>query len=75
MAEESPKDDLERSEEATPKRREDARAKGQFPRSRLLIPAATLVAIAVVLRLGGAALAIALAGKWTEPRGAYASMF
>ena len=60
MAEESNRDDLERSEEATPKRREDARAKGQFPRSRLLIPAATLVAIAVGLRLGGAALAIGL---------------
>lgn len=60
MAEESARDDLERSEEATPKRREEARAKGQFPRSRLLIPAATLIAIAVSLRMGGAALAIGL---------------
>jgi flagellar biosynthetic protein FlhB len=60
MAENSNRDDLERSEEATPKRREEARAKGQFPRSRLLIPAATLVAIAISLRLGGEALAIAL---------------
>lgn len=53
MAEEPTQDNLERSEEATPKRRESARAKGQFPRSRYLIPAATLAAIAVTLRFGG----------------------
>ena len=58
MAEPATRDNLERSEEATPKRREEARAKGQFPRSRILIPAATLAAIAVALRLGGTALVI-----------------
>jgi flagellar biosynthesis protein FlhB len=53
MAEEAFKDDLEKSEEATPKRREEARKQGQFPRSRNLIPAATLGAIALALRFGG----------------------
>jgi flagellar biosynthetic protein FlhB len=53
MAEEALKDDLEKSEEPTPKRREEARKQGQFPRSRNLIPAATLGAIALALRLGG----------------------
>jgi flagellar biosynthetic protein FlhB len=56
MADGTNRDDLERSEEATPKRREEARGKGQFPRSRILIPAATLVAIAVALHFGGALL-------------------
>ncbi|MDH3445210.1 MAG: EscU/YscU/HrcU family type III secretion system export apparatus switch protein, partial [Deltaproteobacteria bacterium] len=56
MAEEASKDDLEKSEEPTPKRREDARKKGQFPKSRELIPVATLIAIAVTLKLGGAEL-------------------
>lgn len=56
MAEQAARDDLEKSEEPTPKRREDARAKGQFARSRMLIPAATLVAIALALRFGGALL-------------------
>jgi flagellar biosynthetic protein FlhB len=53
MADGAQKDDLERSEEATPKRREEARAKGQFARSRILIPAATLGAIAIALRFAG----------------------
>lgn len=53
MAEEAFKNDLEKSEEPTPKRREDARKQGQFPKSRNLIPVATLGAIALVLRLGG----------------------
>jgi flagellar biosynthesis protein FlhB len=56
MAEETPKDDLEKSEEPTPKRREDARKQGQFPKSRNLIPAATMAAIAVALKLGGTEL-------------------
>jgi flagellar biosynthetic protein FlhB len=56
MADTAKRDDLERSEEATPKRREEARGKGQFPRSRILIPAATLVAIAVTLHFGGTLL-------------------
>jgi len=60
MAEETQKDDLERSEEATPKRREDARKRGQFPRSRNLIPAATLLVMAVALRYGGEALMMRL---------------
>jgi len=60
MAEESQKDDLEKSEEATPKRREDARKRGQFPRSRSLIPAATLLMLAVALRYGGESMLIRL---------------
>src|SRR3990170_8362073 len=60
MAEESQKDDLEKSEEATPKRREDARKRGQFPRSRSLIPAATLLMLAVELRYGGESMLIRL---------------
>ena len=56
MAEEAFKDDLEKSEEPTPKRREDARKQGQFPKSRNLIPAVTLAAIAIALKLGGAEL-------------------
>jgi flagellar biosynthetic protein FlhB len=57
MAEEPSKDDLEKSEEATPKRREEARKQGQFPKSRNLIPAATLGAIAISLKFGGEELA------------------
>ena len=57
MAEEAFQDDLERTEEPTPKRREEARKQGQFAKSRNLIPAATLVAIAVALRFGGTELA------------------
>jgi flagellar biosynthetic protein FlhB len=53
MADEATKDELEKSEEPTPKRREEARKKGRFARSKNLIPAATLVAIAVALRFGG----------------------
>jgi flagellar biosynthetic protein FlhB len=60
MAETGQQQDLERSEEATPKRREEARAKGQFPRSTLLLPVATLAGIALALRFGGAALVQAL---------------
>ena len=56
MAEEAFQGDLEKTEEPTPKRREEARKQGQFAKSRNLIPAATLMAIAVVLRFGGAEL-------------------
>ena len=56
MAEEAFQDNLERTEEPTPKRREEARKQGQFAKSRNLIPAATLAAIAVALRLGGVEL-------------------
>jgi flagellar biosynthesis protein FlhB len=58
MAEEASRDDLEKTEEATPKRREEARKKGQFPKSRNLIPAAGLVAIAASLRFGGEELVL-----------------
>jgi flagellar biosynthetic protein FlhB len=53
MAEEAFKDDLEKSEEPTPKRREEARKQGQFAKSRNLLPVVTLGAIAFALRLGG----------------------
>jgi flagellar biosynthesis protein FlhB len=56
MAEQAFKDDLEKSEEPTAKRRDEARAKGQFARSRTLIPAATLLALAVTLRFAGSEL-------------------
>ncbi|MBI2363915.1 MAG: EscU/YscU/HrcU family type III secretion system export apparatus switch protein, partial [Deltaproteobacteria bacterium] len=39
MAEQTQKDDLERTEEPTAKRREEARKHGQFAKSRNLIPA------------------------------------
>jgi flagellar biosynthetic protein FlhB len=58
MADEAHKDDLERTEEPTPKRRDEARKKGQFAKSRNLIPAATLVAIAAALRFGGEELVV-----------------
>ncbi|MGZ8490542.1 MAG: EscU/YscU/HrcU family type III secretion system export apparatus switch protein, partial [Candidatus Binatia bacterium] len=45
MAEQSSDDTLEKNQEATPKRREEAHGKGQFARSRYLIPAVTLGAI------------------------------
>ena len=58
MADEASRDNLERTEEATPKRREEARKKGQFAKSRTLIPAATLIALAITLRFGGQELMI-----------------
>jgi flagellar biosynthesis protein FlhB len=60
MAENNSQDTLEKNEEATPKRREDARAKGQFARSRIAIPAATLVAIAFGLSFAGESLVVGL---------------
>jgi flagellar biosynthesis protein FlhB len=60
MAENAAQDNLEKTEEPTPKRREEARTKGQFAKSRYLIPAATLAAIVVVLRFGGEALMVRL---------------
>jgi flagellar biosynthetic protein FlhB len=53
MADESYRDDLEKTEEPTSKRRDEARRKGQFAKSKNLVPAATLLAIAVALRFGG----------------------
>lgn len=58
MADEASRDDLERTEEPTPKRREEGRKKGQFAKSRNLIPAATLIALAVALRFGGEELMV-----------------
>jgi flagellar biosynthetic protein FlhB len=58
MADQPSRDDLERTEEPTPKRREEARKKGQFAKSRTLVPAATLIALAVTLRFGGEELMV-----------------
>jgi flagellar biosynthesis protein FlhB len=46
-------DNFERTEEASPKRREEARNKGQIATSRTLVPAAVLLAAALVLRFIG----------------------
>lgn len=43
------RDDFERSEEATPKRQEEARKKGQVAKSRALIPTAALLGAVFVL--------------------------
>lgn len=43
------RDDFERSEEATPKRQEEARKKGQVAKSRALIPTAALLGAVLVL--------------------------
>jgi len=53
MAEEGFQDHLEKTEEPTSKRREEARGKGQFARSKYLIPAVTLAVIYLGLRFGG----------------------
>jgi flagellar biosynthesis protein FlhB len=58
MAEESSNDNSEKTEEPSSKRREEARGKGQFPRSKYLIPAVTVGAIAVALRFGGEELMV-----------------
>ncbi len=60
MADETSKNDLERTEEPTPRRRDEARKKGQFAKSRNLIPAASLAAIAIALRFGGEAILLRL---------------
>jgi flagellar biosynthetic protein FlhB len=54
-------DNFERTEEASPKRREEARNKGTVAFSRLAVPAATLLAVALVLRFIGAELVQRLA--------------
>jgi flagellar biosynthetic protein FlhB len=74
MAEEASKDNLEKSEEPTPKRREEARKRGQFPKSRNLIPAATLVAVAIALKLAGQQLMERLARCVTGFFGAAGNM-
>jgi flagellar biosynthetic protein FlhB len=48
--------DLERTEEATPKRREEAREEGRIPKSQELTVAISLVGSAIVLRATGPAL-------------------
>jgi flagellar biosynthetic protein FlhB len=50
----------ERTEEATPKRREDARKKGQVPRSRELTAMAMLLSGAVSLSMMGSGIVISL---------------
>jgi flagellar biosynthesis protein FlhB len=46
-------DNFERTEEASPKRREEARKKGTLANSRSVIPAATLAAAVLILRFTG----------------------
>jgi flagellar biosynthetic protein FlhB len=53
MADETFNDGLEKSEEATAKRREDARKQGQFVKSRILVPVATAIAMTCALQLVG----------------------
>jgi FlhB HrpN YscU SpaS Family len=58
MADEDHKDELEKTEEPAPNCRKEARKKGQFAKSKNLIPAATLVAIGVAFRFGDAVLMV-----------------
>lgn len=60
MAEEAEKD--ERTEPATPRRRQEAREKGQVPLSTELIAALTLLAGFGALALGGGRLAVSIGG-------------
>ena len=53
-------DDMEKTEEATPKRRDDAREEGRIPRSPELAVAAALVGSAMVLKSVGPSLAAVL---------------
>src|SRR5690349_14330732 len=46
-------DNFERTEEASPKRREEARKKGTIANSRSVVPAATLAAGVLILRFTG----------------------
>ncbi|MBI3304277.1 MAG: flagellar biosynthesis protein FlhB [Deltaproteobacteria bacterium] len=55
------RDNLERSEEATPKRREAARKRGQVARSRALIPTAALLGAVLVLPFAGEELIVRMA--------------
>lgn len=54
------RDDFERSEEPTPKRRDDARNKGQVAKSRLLIPSFGLVFFVLVIHFLGTELTMRL---------------
>jgi flagellar biosynthetic protein FlhB len=56
MTGESVRDDVEKSEEPTAKRRDDARKRGQFPRSRNIAPVVTLISVIFVLNIGGGKL-------------------
>ncbi|KLV05862.1 flagellar biosynthesis protein FlhB [Photobacterium aquae] len=62
----SDSDGQERTEEATPRRLEQAREKGQVPRSRELASAAVLVAGAVSLMWFGESLATSMAQMMTK---------
>lgn len=59
------RDNLEKTEEPTPKRQEEARSKGQVARSRVLIPTATLLGAAVGLSLAGKELLTRLGRLFT----------
>jgi flagellar biosynthetic protein FlhB len=50
------RDDFERSEEATPKRKDEARKKGQVVRSRAVIPAVALLGAVLLLPMAGRSL-------------------
>ena len=54
----------EKTEEATPKRRQDARDEGQVPRSQELTTALVLVGAAVILKALGPTLALSLSGTF-----------
>lgn len=52
------RDDFERTEEPTPKKRDDARKKGQVAKSRLLLPSIGLVFFVLVLHFIGTELVV-----------------
>ncbi|HEY7164373.1 MAG TPA: flagellar biosynthesis protein FlhB [Candidatus Binatia bacterium] len=56
MAEENTQENLEKTEEPTARRRDEARKQGQFAKSRNIIPAATLVAMALTMSFAGVSL-------------------
>jgi flagellar biosynthesis protein FlhB len=58
MPDEDHKDALEKTEEPAPRRRKEARKKGQFSESKNLVPAATLVAIGIAFRFSGEVLMV-----------------
>lgn len=63
MAEGSP-GDQEKTEQPTAKRLQDAREKGQVPRSRELVTAFVMLAGSAVLLASGSVLAGSMAGQW-----------
>lgn len=59
------RNDFERSEEATPKRQEEARKRGQVARSRALVPAAALLGAVLVLPFASTELMVRTARLFT----------